>query len=37
VTSGRRHRIAAASRQIPVLYVATLVVGGSALIANACT
>ena len=35
VTSGRRERIAAASRQIPVLYVVTLVVGGTALIANA--
>ena len=35
VTSGRRERIAAASRQIPVLDVVTLVVGGTALIANA--
>jgi hypothetical protein len=35
VTSARRQRIAAASRQIPVLYVVTLVVGGAALIANA--
>ena len=35
VTGGRRERIAAASRQIPVLYVITLVVGGTALIANA--
>ena len=35
VTSSRRQRIAAASRQIPVLYVVTLVVGGVALIANA--
>ena len=35
VTSDRRQRIAAASRQIPVLYVVTLVVGGTALIANA--
>jgi hypothetical protein len=35
ITSDRRHRIAAASRQIPVLYVVTLVVGGAALIANA--
>jgi hypothetical protein len=35
VTSNRRQRVAAASRQIPVLYVITLVVGGVALIANA--
>jgi hypothetical protein len=35
VTSDRRQRIAAASRQIPVLYVVTLVAGGTALIANA--
>jgi hypothetical protein len=35
VTSGRRARTAAASRQIPVLYVVTLIAGGVALIANA--
>jgi hypothetical protein len=35
VTSSRRQRVSAASRQIPVLYVVTLVVGGLALIANA--
>jgi len=35
VTTGRRARLAAASRQIPVLYVVTLVVGGLALAANA--
>jgi hypothetical protein len=35
VTSDRRQRLAAASRQIPVLYVVTLVVGGAALVANA--
>lgn len=35
LTSGRRDRIAAASRQIPVLYVATLIVSGLALIVNA--
>ena len=35
VTSGRRDRVAAASREIPLLYVITLVVGGVALIANA--
>jgi hypothetical protein len=35
VTSGRRQRLAAASRQIPVLYVVTLVVSGLALIVNA--
>ena len=35
VTSSRRQRIAAASHQIPVLYVVTLVVSGAALIANA--
>jgi hypothetical protein len=35
VTSSRRQRLAAASRQIPVLYVITLVVAGAALIANA--
>jgi hypothetical protein len=35
VTGSRRQRVAAASRQIPVLYVVTLVAGGVALIANA--
>ncbi len=35
LTSGRRQRIAAASREIPPLYVITLLVGGVALIANA--
>lgn len=35
VTGDRRQRIAAAAREIPVLYVVTLVVGGAALIANA--
>jgi hypothetical protein len=35
VTSSRRQRIAAASHQIPVLYVVTLAVSGAALIANA--
>ena len=35
VTGSRRQRVAAASRQIPVLYVVTLVVGGVALVANA--
>ena len=35
VTGGRRERVAAASREIPVLYVITLVVGGVALVANA--
>jgi hypothetical protein len=35
VAGSRRQRVAAASRQIPVLYVVTLVVGGTALIANA--
>ena len=35
LTSARRARLAAASRQIPVLYVVTLVAGGVALIANA--
>lgn len=35
VTSSRRQRVAAAARQIPVLYVVTLVAGGMALIANA--
>lgn len=35
MTSDRRQRIAAASRQIPVLYVVTLVAGGTALVANA--
>ena len=35
VTGSRRQRLAAASRDIPVLYVATLVAGGVALIANA--
>jgi hypothetical protein len=35
VTSDRRARLAAASRQLPSLYVVTLVVAGIALIANA--
>jgi hypothetical protein len=35
LTVGRRDRVAAASRQLPVLYVVTLVVGGAALVANA--
>jgi hypothetical protein len=35
VTAGRRARIAAADRQLPGLYVVTLVVSGVALIANA--
>ncbi len=35
VTSGRRARTAAASREIPVLYVVTLVAAGAALVANA--
>jgi hypothetical protein len=35
VTGSRRQRMAAAARQIPVLYVVTLVAGGVALIANA--
>jgi hypothetical protein len=35
VTAGRRERLAAASRHIPVLYVVTLVFSGVALIANA--
>ena len=35
LTGSRRQRVAAASRQIPVLYVVTLVVGGVALVANA--
>lgn len=35
VTSSRRARIAAASRDVPVLYVITLVVSGLALIVNA--
>jgi hypothetical protein len=35
VTSTRRQRMAAAARQVPVLYVVTLVVAGVALIANA--
>jgi len=35
LTSDRRQRIAAASRQIPALFVVTLVVGGAALVANA--
>ena len=35
VTGSRRERLAAASRHIPGLYVATLVAGGVALIANA--
>lgn len=37
VTSGRRARTAAASREIPVLYVVTLIAGGVALIANAAS
>jgi hypothetical protein len=35
LTSGRRQRLAAAARQIPVLYVVTLVLSGAALIVNA--
>jgi hypothetical protein len=35
VTTGRRTRIAAADRELPGLYVVTLVVSGVALIANA--
>ena len=35
VTGARRERVAAASREIPMLYVITLVVGGVALVANA--
>lgn len=35
VTSDRRQRIAAAARQVPVLYVVTLVAGGTALVTNA--
>jgi len=35
VTSGRRRRLASASRQVPALLVVTLVVGGAALVANA--
>ena len=35
VTSTRRQRVAAAAREIPVLYVATLVVAGVALVASA--
>jgi len=35
ITTSRRARISGASRQIPVLYVTTLVVSGVALIANA--
>jgi hypothetical protein len=35
VTGSRRERVAAASREIPVLYSITLVAGGVALIANA--
>jgi Protein of unknown function (DUF4239) len=35
VTTSRRSRISAASRQLPVLYVVTLVVSGVALIVNA--
>lgn len=35
VTSDRRQRIAAAARQVPVLYVITLVAGGAALVTNA--
>jgi len=37
VTSGRRARTAAASREIPVLYVVTLIAAGVALIANAAS
>jgi hypothetical protein len=35
VTTSRRERLAAAARQLPVLYVITLIAGGMALIANA--
>jgi hypothetical protein len=35
VTTGRRARISAAARQLPVLYVTTLIVSGVALIVNA--
>jgi len=35
VTTARRERLAAASRELPVLYVITLVVSGAALIVNA--
>ncbi|MGW2637049.1 bestrophin-like domain [Streptomyces sp. NPDC001348] len=35
VTSSRRARIAAASREVPLLYIVVLVVGGLALIVNA--
>jgi hypothetical protein len=35
LTGSRRQRVAAAGRHIPVLYVATLIVGGVALVANA--
>jgi hypothetical protein len=35
LTNARRARLAAASRQIPVLYVVTLIAGGVALIVNA--
>ena len=35
VTAGRRARLAAADRDLPALYVITLVVSGVALIANA--
>ncbi|MGC5003957.1 hypothetical protein [Streptomyces sp. DT203] len=35
VTNSRRARVAAASRDVPALYVVTLVVGGLALIVNA--
>jgi hypothetical protein len=35
LTGGRRERIAAASRELPMLYVVTLVVAGATLIANA--
>jgi hypothetical protein len=35
VTSSRRERVAAASREIPMLYVVTLVAGGVALVATA--
>jgi hypothetical protein len=35
VTGGRRERVAAASREIPVLYVVTLVVAGVALVVTA--
>jgi hypothetical protein len=35
LTNDRRARLAAASRELPVLYVAVLVVAGAALITNA--